>query len=258
MSLIRAGADPAPCGVLLTAFTCGWVTLRASFFIEGEPGNITAPATVYLIDHPDGLALFDTGFGPRFQRRADGVASGAVDFTDDADVGSRLRAIEVDPASIRWVINSHLHTDHAGGNLFLPNATIVVQEAEWAYARAGGDRNYHLPEFDLGQPTMKVRGEHDLFGDGSVVLFPTSGHTPGHQSARVRTMFGEVILAADCCNLRKSLDEMRLPDHCFDAEQYLQTLRALRKMRENGAQIFYGHDPEFWAKMKQNTPLSSI
>jgi glyoxylase-like metal-dependent hydrolase (beta-lactamase superfamily II) len=112
-----------------------------------------------------------------------------------------------------------------------------------------------VPEFDTGQPFKRIQGEYDVFGDGTVVLFPTPGHTPGHQSARVRTATGEAILASDCCNLKRSLDELHLPDHCHDADQYLARLKSLSAMRARGARIFYSHDPDFWAGVPQGVPL---
>ncbi|MDX8356420.1 N-acyl homoserine lactonase family protein [Sphingopyxis terrae] len=241
--------------VLLTAFTCGWMTLPLSFFLDGEEGRIRCPATAYLIDHPKGLAVFDTGLGSRFERPVGTPFQKGADLESDALIGARLKAIGIDPSAVKWIINSHLHSDHAGGNRDLPNATIVVQADEWDYAFAEKDRAYHIPEFDTGQPVLKLRGEHDLHGDGSVVLFRSPGHTPGHQCARVTTPTGIAVLAADCCNLRRSLDELRLPDHCFDVDQYLATLKILRERERRGERIFFGHDPDFWAEVPQNRPL---
>ncbi|MBV9841083.1 MAG: N-acyl homoserine lactonase family protein [Sphingomonadaceae bacterium] len=240
---------------LLTAFTCGWMTLPMSFFLDGEDGKIRCPATAYLIDHPKGLAIFDTGLGTRFERPVGTPYQSGADLESDALIGSRLTAIGVDPSAVKWIINSHLHTDHAGGNRDLPNATVVVQAREWEYAFAGEDKAYHLPEYDTGQPVLKVHGEHDLFGDGAVMVFPSPGHTPGHQCARVMTPTGVAVLAADCCNLRRSLDELKLPDHCFDTDQYLATLKMLRARERKGERIFFGHDPDFWAQVPQNKPL---
>jgi N-acyl homoserine lactone hydrolase len=242
---------------LLTAFTCGWMTLPLSFFLDGERGELRVPATAFLIDHPKGLAVFDTGLGQRLSRPvgAELERPGFADLEADALIGARLEAIGIDPASIRWIINSHLHSDHAGGNRDLPNATVVVQAREWEFAFSGEDRAYHLPEYDTGQSVLKVHGEHDMFGDGAVVLFPSPGHTPGHQCARVTTPTGVALLAADCCNLKRSLDELRLPDHCFDPQQYLATLRLLRTREQLGERVFFGHDPDFWATVPQNRPL---
>jgi glyoxylase-like metal-dependent hydrolase (beta-lactamase superfamily II) len=240
----------------LYAFTCGWLNLRRAFLVEGAEGRVNVPVPAYLIDHPKGRALFDTGLGLRFRRPVGAPLEGAADFDESADIAARLRAMDIDPASIDWIINSHLHVDHAGGNVFIPNATMVVQAKEWEWARSGADSFCDPTEFDIGHRMLKVNGEHDLFGDGSVVLFPSPGHTPGHQCARVRLPAGDVILAADCCNMRASLDEMRLPDHIHDRDAALATLRRLRDLREAGARIFYGHDPEFWADIPQGEALA--
>ncbi|MBV9508773.1 MAG: N-acyl homoserine lactonase family protein [Caulobacteraceae bacterium] len=240
----------------LYAFSCGLLNLRHAFLVDGKPGRVIVPVPVYLIDHPKGRALFDTGLGLRFRRPVGAPLEGNADMDESADVAARLRAMDIDPASIRYIINSHLHADHAGGNAFIPNATMVIQAIEWDYAKSGEDKFFDPAEFDIGHPVMKLHGEHDLYGDGSVVLFPTPGHTPGHQSARVKLPGGDVVLAADCCNMRASLDEMTLPDHIHDAEAAMATLAHLRDLRAAGARIFYGHDHEFWATLPQSTALT--
>ncbi len=248
----RARDDAA---VRLLAFTCGQITLPLSYFLPGEEGRITIPFTAYLIDHPLALCLFDTGLGAKYRRAFGTAAAGRVDFSEHETMAARLLAIGVDPREIRWIINSHLHLDHAGGNEHFPNATVIVQDEEWDYAFAGVDPSYVPAEVDTGQPLKRIRGELDLFGDGTVVLLPTPGHVPGHQSARVRTGGGEALLAGDCCNLKRSLDELRLPESCHDADQYPASLKTLRRRRAGGTAIFYSHDPTFWATVPQAVPL---
>ena len=91
---------------------------------------------------------------------------------------------------------------------------MLVQRREWD---AGMDpdtaarRGFNPRDFDLGQKLRLVDGEHDVFGDGSVVCLPTYGHTPGHQSLRLRLDSGEVVLAADSCYFCQTLRERRLP-----------------------------------------------
>lgn len=241
-------------GVLLYAFTCGHITLPMSFFLDGEPGKAKVPACVFLIDHPRGLVLFDTGFSDRFVGMEKGLGK-IVDMPEGESIADRLKAMDVDPERIDYIINSHLHIDHAGGNHLLPNATIIVQTPEWDFGLSGEDGAYDRIDFDLGQPVKRIDGEHDLFGDGAIIIFSTAGHTPGHQSVRVRTATGEAVLAADCCNMRRSLDEMHLPDHCYNMDQYRGSLETLSRLRRAGAQIFYGHDPEFWATVPQAKAL---
>ena len=243
-------------GVRLFAFVCGYVHLPYAFFLDGEPGNVKAPVTAFLIDHPDGLALFDTGLGKRFARPPGSAHESFIDLEVGDTMDDRLRQIGVDPADIRWIIASHFHADHAGSNSQFPNATVIVNEREVDFAHAMADGQlYCLEEFDTGQPLRKVRGEHDVFGYGTVIVFPTPGHTPGHQSARIQTDGGDIVLTADCCSMQRSLDELRLPDHCHDADLSLSSLKLLRSLRDKGARVLPSHDPLFWSRIATNVPL---
>ncbi|SCW69783.1 Metallo-beta-lactamase superfamily protein [Sphingobium faniae] len=237
--------------VTLRAFTCGWFQSPLTFFLGGEDKRIVrSPIPAYLIEHPQGRALFDTGLGYRFRRPIEerlGPDATGFEFDESADIAARLRAIDVDPASIRWIINSHFHADHCGGNASIPNATIIVQTRERAAAAAqAGSKLYDRADFDLGHPVLEITGEHDLFGGGSVTIIPTYGHTVGHQSVKVKLPGGDVVLAADCCYLKQSLDNLRTSPSDADADAALETLRRLAALREKGTRIFYGHDEAFW------------
>lgn len=242
----------------LIALTCGWFDLPLTFFVGGDDDRkVHAPVPAYLIKHPKGMAVFDTGLGARFfEKLRERSGPFQPDLDPDADIASRLRAIDVDPGAIRWIINSHLHVDHCGGNGYLPNATVVIQSKELAAARADEKGMLYNPlDFDIGQPFLPIDGEYDLFGDGSVMVFPTPGHTPGHQSARVKLPAGDIVLAADCCYLKQNLDALNPSPSDFDREMNLNTLRMLSDMRTRGTRIFFGHDPVFWKDVPQGTPL---
>lgn len=243
-------------GPTLRAFTCGWFTQPLSFFLRNAGDTpVRAPVPAYLVEHPKGMALFDTGFAQKM-RVLYGAGHG-LELTECDDVATRLIAAAVDPAQIRWIVNSHFHVDHCGGNSQIPNATVIVQRAELEAARAGlGSPLYDWELFDTGQPVLAIDGEHDVFGDGSVVVFPTLGHTPGHQSLRVRLPRGDVILAGDCCYLKQSLDELRTSSGDDDPEQALATLRHLHALRAKGTRIFYGHDGDFWRSVPQGEAIN--
>ena len=90
-----------------------------------------------------------------------------------------------------------------------------------------------------------------MFGDGSVTCLPTHGHTPGHQSLKLRLESGDVVLAADSCYFCRTLRERQLPRFAYDKEQMLVTLDRLEAFERGGARIFFGHDPEFWKSVPQ-------
>jgi N-acyl homoserine lactone hydrolase len=237
--------------VTVRAFTCGWIQSPLTFFLGGHDKTvIRAPVPAYLIEHPKGLALFDTGLGARFQRDIEerlGPEQTGFEFDEHSDIAARMRAVGIDPASVAWIINSHFHADHCGGNASIPNATVIVQSRELAKARAEeGSQLYKAEDFAVGHPIKAIEGELDLFGDGTVRIVPTPGHTPGHQSAIVRLASGDVLLAADCCYLQRSLERLQVSPSDDDPATALKTLQRLAALRQRGTRIFFGHDPEFW------------
>jgi N-acyl homoserine lactone hydrolase len=241
------------------AFTCGWLTVPTALLLEGETGSITVPVPAYLIDHPKGCAVFDSGLHIDTQtdpdRRLGRLAQyHTVHFQPGEEITTRLRRIGFAPEKIALIINSHLHFDHCGGNEQIPNATLLIQRREWDAAHDGDliERVYFDPhDYDHGHSVRTVDGEYDVFGDGSVVCIPTYGHTPGHQSLRVRVGDDDVVLTGDACYLRRTLENLHLPTAAYDREQMLESLRRLRKLRDQGAVIVTGHDPEMWKTIPQ-------
>jgi N-acyl homoserine lactone hydrolase len=239
--------------------TCGWVTGAAAGFLAGAKGRLRVPVPSFLIDHPRGKVLFDSGLHPDAGRDPQGHLGRVaryftVELAPGEDVAGRLAALQIDVAEISHLVTSHLHFDHTGGNGALPNATVIVQRAEWeaGHDAEGVRANFYDPRnYDTGQDVLLVRGEHDVFGDGRVVCIPTHGHTPGHQSLRVRLDGGDVVLTADACYLRRTLEELRLPAVIHDRDAMLASLHRLRALRDAGARLVYGHDPELWATLPQ-------
>ena len=242
----------------LFAYTCGHLTLPRRFLLHGAEGWVRVPVPAYLIEHAKGRALFDSGLHLRTQTEPEAHVGDILfkfhqfDVAAGEDVAARLSASHIDPGRIDLVINSHLHFDHAGGNALLPNADILVQGREWDHACACGTRHgYVVGDFDTGQRVRRIDGEHDVFGDGSVVCIPTYGHTPGHQSLRVRTEAGEFVLCGDACYLRQSLEQMHTPGIVADREAALAVFRRFLAMQAQGARIMFGHDLDFWQSVPQ-------
>jgi glyoxylase-like metal-dependent hydrolase (beta-lactamase superfamily II) len=141
---------------------------------------------------------------------------------------------------------THLHFDHAGGLALLPpSLPVYVQRREW---EAGRDpdaiaSNFYLPRDYEGvaAQVVQVEGDHDLLGDGSIELLSTPGHTPGHQSIRV----GErLVIGGDVTHFASGLDDHRLPIFGDDLEVQIASAERLRGLRDEGAEVRPGHDPE--------------
>ena len=240
--------------IKLYAMTCGWLTMPLGDILAGEDGMIRIPVPAYLIDHPKGRILFDSGMHKttiddahgRLGRQADYFG---VEFQAGEDIEARLNTIDLDVGDVDMLINSHLHFDHAGGNDAIPNSPVVVQAREW---EAGMDadlahRNgFDKQDYDTGQDVKLVDGTHDIFGDGSVTCIPTFGHTPGHQSVLLKLESGEVLLAGDACDLKRSLENLHLPKYAHDKAEMLASMNQIKALQIRGARVFYGHDPIFW------------
>jgi N-acyl homoserine lactone hydrolase len=242
--------------VRVFAFTCGWLSSPLGLFLRGEHGRVRAPVPAYLIEHPRGRVLFDTGLHPDVRRDAHARLGPIADvfvpeYGADEDVAARVRALGADPARVDVVVLSHLHFDHAGGLAAIPNARVVVQRREWEAGRdadLAAALSFTRRDFDCGHDVVPVDGEHDLFGDGRVVCLPTHGHTPGHQSLRLRLDSGRVVvLTADACYLRRTLEADHLPPLVFDPDAMLASLGRLRALRDGGARLVFGHEPDDWS-----------
>ncbi|HST25560.1 MAG TPA: MBL fold metallo-hydrolase [Gaiellaceae bacterium] len=206
-------------------------------YLGGGWSDETLPVNVFLVRHPDGLCLFDTGqtaaaarpgYLPRwhpFLRLA------RFELGSEDEIGAQLERHGIEPESIRWVVLSHLHTDHVGGVGAFPAAEVIVSAVEWERSRgvAGRLRGYvpqhwPLPEpvlVDLsGPPVGPFPGSFDVAGDGALLVVPTPKHTPGHVSLIVR---GTAFLGGDIAH---SAAELPPEVAAFCADEGLRVLLA--------------------------------
>jgi glyoxylase-like metal-dependent hydrolase (beta-lactamase superfamily II) len=121
-----------------------------------------------------------------------------------------------------------------------PQATLVVQKPEYDWADPTG-----APRFPPGQPAIKAEGDHDVFGDGSVTLIATYGHSPGHQCLLVKLpKTGAILLTGDAVHTKANWDNKRTPVQNFNHAQSLAALdRMAAVLKEHKAEIWIGHEP---------------
>lgn len=246
--------------VKIYAMCCGRLEFdRTLFFPDEVPGtslNVQVPS--FLIRHDKGTVLFDTGVDCYAQQDPLGrlgkrISSNfALRAAPNENMVDQLAILGLKTDDITHVINSHFHFDHCGCNTLFPRATFIVQRPEMEMARAPNSP-YNPAYWDKPFDYRLVNGEHDVFGDGTLVLLPTPGHTCGHQSLWVRPATGiNFVLTADACYSKTHLDCEIVPraGMAWNPQLMIETFGQLRTLQDkHGCELIFGHDPDQWATM---------
>lgn len=244
----------------LHALCCGRLQFERKVFFPDDTSGETfvAPVPGWLVIHPKGKLLFDTGVDCRAaedpvkhlgQRLA---ASFKIMAAADEHVAGQLAHLGLTCADITHVANSHLHFDHCGCNALFPHAAFLVQKAELEAARAPKTHAFS-PGWNHELDYRAVDGELDVFGDGTVILFPSIGHTPGHQSLKVKVADGRwFVMTADAVYTREHLERDLLPGVAWNEGLMRETFAQFRRMAERSdSTLLFGHDAAQWAALPQ-------
>ena len=256
----------APAGSRLYVFTSGSLGGFAKGALQiGVQGNIDwAPVGFYVLKHPKGNVIFDTGNNDKTIQDAAGwwgpLAKGfGLKMTANDAMDVQLGKIGLKTTDIKYVVLGHMHLDHAGNMSKFPNATFVIQndELKAAWWPDPGYSVYYIPgDFADSKKYNIIRldGDLDLFNDRSFEVHRAPGHTPGSQFAVVRLpKTGTIILTSDVVYLKENLDKNLIPPipgtwspmGMYTGYQKVRTVRDA----EN-ASIFFAHDPEVFKATK--------
>jgi N-acyl homoserine lactone hydrolase len=215
-----------------------------------EGKSIEFSDNCYLIRHAKGLLLWDTGIPDAVAAMPDGmvVANGAITQRRAKTLAAQLVEIGVKPADITYVALSHTHGDHVGNVALFPSSTILTQGAEYDWAMTQPVK----PAFAATQPIEKLTGDRDVFGDGSVMILSTPGHTPGHQSLLVvLAKSGPVLLSGDAVHFRDNWENRRVPSMNTNREQTLASMQRIASVLETRkAQLWINHDKAQSAQLR--------
>jgi glyoxylase-like metal-dependent hydrolase (beta-lactamase superfamily II) len=257
----------SPGGRLLT------LKLLRSLFGSREPNVIPVPA--FLIRHPSaGAILVDTGLHPSIatdgKENFGGLGNriGKPSLKAGEDVPAQLRKHGLDPNEIPIVVMTHLHSDHSSAISEFPNSTFVVSETEWTAAATGSQptlNGYRRQHFDYAFDYRTVNFDRDeidsyasfgrcfdLFGDGSIRLAFTPGHSAGHMSVVCRLAQRDFVIGGDAMYMLAQLKgDAPPPPRPFDAHNWRRSLQELRLFNSQYPDVVItpGHDPEFYAQL---------
>lgn len=204
----------------------------------------------YLIRHGKDWFLWDSGMSDAIADKPDGVVAGGGILTlyVRKTLQSQLAELGIAPSDVTLVAFSHFHGDHVGNANLFTAAKVLVQRAEYDAAFGPDPAKYGFNPALYGKlkdnPTTKLEGDHDVFGDGSVMIIATPGHTPGHQSLLVRLpQQGAVILSGDMVHFRENWDALRVPARNFDRDQSLRSMERIASLLvAEGAVLWINHD----------------
>jgi glyoxylase-like metal-dependent hydrolase (beta-lactamase superfamily II) len=198
--------------------------------------------TCYLIKHAKGWFLWDTGIPDAVASMPNGLAPAdpkAVTWRRPKTLAAQLEQIGVKPADIKTMGVSHTHPDHIGNVEMFPQSILYVQKAEYDWPGANNE-----PRFKPSHPVELLSGDRDVFGDGSVTILSTPGHTPGHQSLLVKLpKTGAVVLSGDAVHFKDNWDNRRVPSMNANKDQSAASMQKIADMlAKEKAQLWINHD----------------
>jgi N-acyl homoserine lactone hydrolase len=250
--------------------------VRLYMFCGGEvqprnpgPGVDATPKPViwFALTHPRGAVVIDGGNAPEvavdYRAHWGKITELSIaTMTPEQAAVPSLRSAGIDPADVRWIVQSHLHLDHTGAVAEIdsfPNAQVLVTRTEYEWAHrpdAYNEMTYVQADFvKPGVPWVLLEDFEDgwdLFGDGVLRCWRTPGHAAGHQSFEVNLPSGEsFLLAVDAANTTAELEGRELAGIMVSATDYTRSVQRLHRLAwRAGATIVTGHDPYQWQGLK--------
>jgi glyoxylase-like metal-dependent hydrolase (beta-lactamase superfamily II) len=236
-------------GPKLYVFDCGTVQMDSleMFNIKPEESDVRELfVPCYLIRHKDGILFWDGGLPESVVGSAPGASASGPTMQYDKWIIDQLADMGISPADITHAAYSHLHFDHAGAANEVAANTVLMQQAEWdkAFEEGHGFVDTRLFEGLKQADLQLIEGDYDIFGDGSVQLIYTPGHTPGHQSLLVMLEnTGPVVLSGDLYHTQANRKLRRVPTFNYNVEQTLASMDKMDALlAEKGASLWIEHD----------------
>lgn len=230
------------CGEIQNA-PIGWFS--DTYAYEGVQRTLTD--SCYLIRNGNRYLLWDTGFAPAVP----GEPAGMMNVRRGPALTEQLRRIRVRPEQVTFVGVSHIHDDHIGQAKDFPRATLLIGTEDLEDVRTGESARHFAPWISGGSAAQAVDRDHDVFGDGSVVMLDMPGHTRGHHSLLVRLPgMGPVLLSGDQFHFIENMASNGVPSFNRDRADTLASSDRFRAIQRNlNATVIIQHEPRDVGKL---------
>lgn len=254
--VLPAFARPVP--VRLYTLDCGRIdfTDLKGFADTGEHDGEkeVMPVSCFLIRHGGDWMLWDLGLGDDIAASPHGRTVVGLAFRVPVTLASQLGVLGLKPGDIHTVAISHLHADHSGNAPLFPAATFVVSPAEIAWATAMPTPDGVRPEIAVAVARSRIRpapGDLDVFGDGTVRLIATPGHTPGHHSLLVHlATTGPILLSGDVAHFQRNYDQALVPLGNFSRAETIASIGRVKGLAAHyHARVIIQHDVRVFDEM---------
>lgn len=237
--------------VKLYALECGRINMldlglfASNGAFDGQTNEATS--SCYLIRHPQGDLLWDTGMPDALNAIEGGMTNGPFHVSVPKTLSGQLTDLGLAPADIEYLSISHSHFDHVGNAGTYAASTLIVHEAELAHmfrdeAKADAQSFAAYSALENSQK-ITFTGEHDVFGDGTVTIIDTPGHTPGHTVLKLNLAnAGNILLSGDLYHLNKSRDLRTVPVFNTDEAETLHSMDKFEALaKELNAKVIIQH-----------------
>ena len=214
---------------------------------DGKPGALVVPC--FVIRHPKGTLLWDTGLGDKFADKKEGTdLPGGFHMSVRVTLAEQLKALGVSTTDVSAVAFSHFHFDHSGNANLFTGSTWIINKAELAWA-LGDPAPFGVDASTFSgyktASTQMIDNDYDVFGDGSVMILKAPGHTPGHQVLEIKLKkMGVVILSGDLYHTRDNRKYRRVPAFNYERADTLASIDRVEKILANTkGRLVVQHDP---------------
>ena len=232
-------------------------TIDNGMLMVGGTGTVVIPVATYLIQHPRGLVLFDTGMDPKAVTDPEGMYGPLgtmlqMEFTEEQRVDKQIEAAGFRVEDVTHVVVSHTHFDHTGALYMFPNADffIGVEELAYTYWPLPVQAAFYFTRDVDAIKQFRVHpftGDHDLFGDGSVQILAFPGHTPGHKGMLVKLPNRNLMLTGDTVHLREAIDNEHPAPSDHSGVQAAESIQRMKRLAlAHDARIMIHHDIDDW------------